>query len=61
MVRRQNEEDVILPSHKAKIWDKSGMCQQCMASWRLLANRAQELSHMNQYDIRNKTHDPKQF
>ena len=31
----QNEEDVILPSHKAKIGDKFGRCQQCMASWRL--------------------------
>ena len=43
----QNAEDVILPSHKAKIRDKSGRCQQCMAIWRLLANRTLGLSYVN--------------
>ena len=38
----KNEEDEILPSHKANIWDKSGRCQKFIANWRLIANRIEE-------------------
>ena len=43
--RGLNEEDVNLPSHVTKKCDKSGRCQQCMVSWRILTNRTQGISH----------------
>ena len=39
-----NEEDISLPSHVAKIGDKSGGWQQCMVSQRFLTNKTQGIS-----------------
>ena len=49
-----NEKDVILPSHVAKICHKSGRCQHCTASWRLLTNRTQGISHVSTTNFSSK-------
>ena len=44
--RGLNQGNLSLPSHAAKICDKSGRCQQFISSGTLLANRTQGISHV---------------